>query len=64
MELDVDTFKWIVGGMAVAIGGLAVYIVSLHRKIGTLYEERIKSLEERLQLIALLRQGQNPGPAE
>lgn len=61
MELDVDTFKWIIGGMAVAIGGMAVYIVTLHRKINGLYEERIKSLEANLQLIALLRQNQNPG---
>jgi len=53
-EIDVGTFKWIVGGMAVAIVGLAGYIVSLHRKINAMYQERIKSLEEKMALINLL----------
>ncbi len=41
MELDVATFKWLVGGMGAAILGLCGYVVVLHMKINRMYEERV-----------------------
>ena len=58
--MEAETAQWIIGAMGTAILGMAGYIVALHMKIARLYEERIKSLEDKLQLLTLLRQGQPP----
>lgn len=59
--MDPELAKWIIGGMAVGYLGLGAYIAKLHSKIHQMLQDRLKSAEDKLALIELLkRNGGSP----
>lgn len=63
VTVDSALATWIIGGMALGYVGLAGYIVKLHATIHQMLRERLKSAEDKLALLELLKQhgGHPPG---
>lgn len=53
--MDLDLAKWIIGGMAGGYVGLALYIARLHANINQMLKDRLKSAEEKLELLEQLK---------
>lgn len=66
--MDLDLAKWIIGGMAAGYVAMAVYITTLHAKINQMLQDRLKSAEEKLALLEMLKNNHGgsssggPGP--
>jgi hypothetical protein len=53
--VDTELVKWIIGGMAAGYVALAVYIAKLHANINQMLQDRLKSAEEKLALLDMLK---------